>query len=82
MTTQDIALTLLNARKDKGITQQQLADIVGVSKPTISLMENGKQNITIDLLCRICTALNMELSFQSREKQETIAELVRIAKKL
>ena len=80
MKTSDIALALLNARKEKGITQQQLADIVGVSKPTISLMENGKQNITIDLLCRICTALGVELSFQAREKQEQIAELVRIAR--
>lgn len=82
MTTNDITLSLLNARKEKNITQQQLADMVGVSKPTISLMENGKQNITIELLCRICNALDVELTLHNKEVNNTIAEITRLAKSL
>lgn len=32
------------ARVEKGLTQQELADIVNVTRPTISLIESNKYN--------------------------------------
>ena len=38
-----------NLRKEKGITQQQLADMVNVTRQTIISLENGKYNPSISL---------------------------------
>lgn len=33
-------------RQSKGLSQQQMADMLGVSKPLICLIENNKKNIS------------------------------------
>lgn len=42
------------ARTEKGLTQEQLADLVGVTRQTIILIEAGKFNPTLKL-CLILT---------------------------
>jgi putative transcriptional regulator len=37
------------ARVEKGLTQEQLADLVGVTRQTIILIEAGKYNPTLKL---------------------------------
>jgi putative transcriptional regulator len=37
------------ARVEKGLTQEQLADLVGVTRQTIILIEGGKYNPTLKL---------------------------------
>ena len=48
-------------RKEKGITQQQLADAVGVSRQTINSIEKGDYNPTIKLCIAICKTLHKTL---------------------
>ncbi|KAB8126009.1 helix-turn-helix transcriptional regulator [Gracilibacillus oryzae] len=43
------------------LTQQQLADKVGVTRQTISLIEKGKYNPTLKLCLEICYAVNKSL---------------------
>ncbi len=43
------------------LSQQQLADLVGVSRQTISLIEKGDYNPTINLCIAICKALHKTL---------------------
>ncbi|MEJ5927752.1 helix-turn-helix transcriptional regulator [Corynebacterium sp. H128] len=45
---------LTAARKARGLTQQQLADAVGVTRQTINTIEQGKYNPTIALCIAIC----------------------------
>ena len=45
------------ARGEKGLSQQQLADLVGVSRNTISSIETGQFNPTAKLALVLCIAL-------------------------
>lgn len=49
---------LKEARIQKGFSQQQLADLVGVSRNTISSIETGQFNPTAKLALILCIALD------------------------
>lgn len=49
---------LKDARSALGISQQQLADMVGVSRNTISSIETGQFNPTAKLALVLCIALD------------------------
>ncbi|RLL45490.1 transcriptional regulator [Oceanobacillus piezotolerans] len=49
------------ARISVDLTQQQLADKVGVTRQTVSLIEKGKYNPTLKLCLQICYAVNKTL---------------------
>ena len=49
---------LKEIRIEKDISQQQLADIVGVSRNTISSIETGQFNPTAKLALILCIALD------------------------
>ena len=50
-----------DARRHRGLTQQQLADRLGTSQSAIARIEQGGQNLTLELLGRLSTALQSEL---------------------
>ena len=54
-------LKLKGARAGKDLSQQQLADAVGVSRQTINAIEKGDYNPTIRLCIAICKALDRTL---------------------
>lgn len=49
---------LKQVRTEKGLSQQQLADMVGVSRNTISSIETGQFTPTAKLALIICIALD------------------------
>ena len=49
------------ARQKKGLSQQALADILGVSRQTINAVEKGDYNPTIRLCIGICRVLGCTL---------------------
>ena len=54
-------LRLRAARAAKGLSQQGLADLAGVSRQTINAIEQGDYNPTIRLCIAICRALDRAL---------------------
>lgn len=54
-------LKLKAARAAKDLSQQALADLVGVSRQTINAIEKGDYNPTIKLCISICKALDKTL---------------------
>ena len=54
-------LRLKAARAGMDLSQQDLADAVGVSRQTISAIEKGDYNPTINLCVKICKALGKTL---------------------
>ena len=54
-------LKLKAARASFDMSQQELADKVGVSRQTINAIEKGDYNPTINLCIAICKALNKTL---------------------
>lgn len=68
-------LRLKSARAAKDLSQQQLADIVGVSRQTINAIELGNYNPTIRLCLALCKALDKtldELFWEDSEMHGTI----------
>ena len=49
------------ARVECDLTQEQLADKIGVTRQTIGLIESGNYNPSISLCIEICKALNKGL---------------------
>lgn len=47
-------------RRKKGLTQTQLARIVGYSKNTISSLETSNYSPGVDLVFRLCLALEVD----------------------
>jgi UDP-N-acetylglucosamine 1-carboxyvinyltransferase len=50
-----------DARRHRGLTQQQLADRLGTSQSAVARIEQGGQNLTLELLGRLSAALGSEL---------------------
>jgi len=50
------------ARIDAEVSQEQLAELVGVTRQTINLIESGKYNPSLKLCMAICKALNKTLN--------------------
>lgn len=82
----NIGLRLRAIRENRGISGRSLALQVGVVPSQISKIENGTTNPSIDLLQRLCKALDITLAeFFAEQKPELEPELRRLletAKKL
>lgn len=50
------------ARVEKDLSQEELADIVGVTRQTIGLIEAGKYNPSLNLCIAICKATGKTLN--------------------
>ena len=59
------------ARAARSLSQQQLAELVGVSRQTINAIEKGDYNPTIRLCIAICRALDKTLDQLFWEEEET-----------
>ena len=64
-------LRLKSARAAKDLSQQQLAELVKVSRQTISAIEKGDYNPTINLCIAICKALDKTLDELFWEEEAT-----------
>ena len=54
-------LKLKSARAAMDLSQEELANKVGVTRQTIGMIEAGKYNPTINLCIAVCKALNKTL---------------------
>lgn len=64
----EIAYKILQARKQAGISQAQLAKKIDTKQSNIARMEAGEQNFTTETLEKIAAALNrkLEIDFARR----------------
>ena len=58
----NIGDTMRNIRKQKGMTLQQLADILGCSQQNISQYESGKRTPKLKTVQKIADALNVNVN--------------------
>ena len=65
---QEIVAKLTQARLEKGLSQAQLAELVGTQRSNICRIENGGQNLSLDLLIKITDALGKDVSVLLEEK--------------
>ena len=67
----EVAWLLIKYRMDKGLSQQQLAQMVGTSHSQISRIESGRHRTNLDTLQRIAKALDLTvvIGFERRDEQ-------------
>ncbi|MBO0953122.1 helix-turn-helix transcriptional regulator [Fibrella forsythiae] len=58
---QQVANLIREARKAKGLTQEELGERLGVTKAAINSYETGKQNLTVVTLQKLSIALGESL---------------------
>lgn len=54
-------INLRRLRLEKGYTVRDLERFSGVSHSHISMIENGERTPTIDIVCKLCRALNVTI---------------------
>ena len=86
MEQQKIGKLILTKRKEKGITQQQLADMLGVTSRTVSKWENGKSMPDVGIIPELCKVLGISISTlfngEEIEDEQIILRLASIIKVL
>ena len=54
---------LMYLRKSNNITQLRLAEIIGVSKSTVSLMESGKRGASIESIYQLADYFDVSIDY-------------------
>ena len=62
-----IGRQLAEIRKERGLTVRQLAELCGIGYASISRLENGNYNASIDILTKICEALDADIQVIARD---------------
>ena len=52
---------IIQARKDKGLSQEALAELVGVSRQAVSKWETGESKPDVDKLMALCSTLELSM---------------------
>lgn len=52
---------LMELRKNKSLTQVQLAELAGLDRPYISGIEQGKRNVSLEVIAKLADALEIEI---------------------
>lgn len=65
----EIVGQLLELRKAKKMTQQQIADYTGIKRPNIARVEGQHYTPNLDVLIRIADSMGMRLDIRLVEKE-------------
>lgn len=66
---QSIVSQLTAARIESGLSQSQLAELIGTKRSNICRIESGAQNVSIDLIIKISSALGKEIKLSLEERK-------------
>lgn len=65
-----IGQKIAQLRQERGYSMRHLAEMSGVNFANIYKIENGKYNVSIDILGKICDSLGCELLIGDKDKAE------------
>ncbi len=66
----DMVRALIKRRNELGISQAELARIIGTQQPAISRLEKGDNNSTLSTLFKVADALDLEISLKARKSRD------------
>lgn len=69
MEIEELGRLINNRRKVLGLTIRDLAELTGISKTTISEIERGVRNPTLDVLQNIFEYLNLEMKVEVKHRE-------------
>jgi transcriptional regulator with XRE-family HTH domain len=79
----NIGMTISNLRRNKGLTQIEFANLIGITQTSLSQIESGKKKPGTSNLKKICDTLGISelhlylLSFDESDVPESKRELYR-----
>lgn len=53
---------LMAFRKDRKMTQERLAELSELNRPYISAIEQGKRNVSLEVIAQLAKALEIKIS--------------------
>lgn len=62
-----LAVALKEARTNQGMTQKDVAQLVGIKQATVSALENHPEKSRVETLFRLLAALGLELYVTGRD---------------
>ncbi len=62
----DIILSIREHRKKKKISQQRLADMIGVNRHAVKCWETGRRDIRFSNLLKLCDALGLKITLTEK----------------
>jgi predicted transcriptional regulator len=65
----DMIRSLIERRSKMGISQAELAKIIGTKQPAISRLEKGDYNTTLSTFFKVADALELDVSLKVRKKR-------------
>ncbi|TRY34040.1 helix-turn-helix domain-containing protein [Aliiglaciecola sp. M165] len=80
-TPKDLSAVIRDSRKLKGWTQADLAKRIGVYQRDISNCETKPEKVSVDMLIRLCAALELEFKVSNLPKDEGAILTTSLAKK-
>lgn len=66
----DLGAAIADARRDTGLTQQELARRAGISRPYLAQVEHGRTSRLLELLFDLLRLVGLELVVRRREPQD------------
>ncbi len=67
-----VGKTIIRLRKLRGLSQEKFALESGIDRRYLSDVENGKRNISFELLTRVANFFDVSLSYFIKEAEQTI----------
>lgn len=78
MSLHEIGAKIRNARKSRRLSQDALGTLLGMSRATISGIENGTvREVGVRKLINVCATLGLELTVGDQRRRPTLQELRR-----
>lgn len=77
----NLSKTILNKRKEKGVTQDELAAFIGVSKSSVSKWETGQSYPDISFLPQIASYFNISIDMLMDYRPQIQVEQIRLLHK-
>lgn len=59
--SQSVAMRMLDKMEQMHLTQKGLAELMGCSQQYVSKILKGRENLTLDTMCKIENALHLEI---------------------
>lgn len=79
---EEIGSELQTLRVQKGMSQRELAEASGVHYSNIAKIENGRYNVSVDILGKVADALGYKLTFEERPKMREESQITKATRRL
>lgn len=63
-----IGTQIKEIRKKKGYKISNMVELTGINQSNYSQLENGKVNLTLDSLTKVCDALNLSVKLEEQKE--------------